>query len=139
MIIKQYDSSFEGALFDLMRREGEDWEAYYGKEGICKYRSAISSSLLYVALEGGELCGYCRCREDDGFGVYIYDLLVDRAHRGKGVGQLLMARVCADYPGAPTYVMSDVDVYYEEKLGYERAGSIFVVSPCAEGMSLPKA
>lgn len=72
------------------------------------------------------VCGYARCREDDGFGVYVYDLLVRKAYRGREIGKSLMERVCQDFPDQPVYVMSDVDSYYE-KLGYRREGSIFEV------------
>jgi ribosomal protein S18 acetylase RimI-like enzyme len=72
------------------------------------------------------VCGYARCREDDGFGVYIYDLLVRKTHRGKPIGKALMERVLNDFPNQPIYVMSDVDPYYE-KLGYRKVGSIFEI------------
>ena len=68
------------------------------------------------------MCGYARCREDDGFGVNIYDLLVRKTHRGKQIGKTLMERVFKDFPNQAIYVMSDVDPYYE-KLGYRREGS----------------
>jgi hypothetical protein len=72
------------------------------------------------------VCGYVRCREDDGFGVYIYDLLVRKTHRGKQIGKTLMEWVFKDFPNQTIYVMSDVDPYYE-KLGYRREGSIFKI------------
>ncbi|MGI6659235.1 MAG: GNAT family N-acetyltransferase [Dethiobacteraceae bacterium] len=67
-----------------------------------------------------------RCREDDGFGVYIYDLLVRKTHRGRQIGKSLIEWVCQNFQDQPVYVMSDVDRYYE-KLGYRREGSIFEV------------
>ena len=69
-----------------------------------------------------------RCREDEGFGLYVYDLLVRRSHRGRRLGRTLLEHVSAEFPDQPVYVMSDVDPYYE-KLGYRREGSVFVVSP----------
>lgn len=50
-----------------------------------------------------------RCREDDGFGVYIYDLFVRKSYRGREIGKSLMERLCQDFPEQPVYVMSDVD------------------------------
>jgi len=67
-----------------------------------------------------------RCRDDDGFGVYIYDLLVDQAYHGKEYGRLLMERICRDYPSDNVYVMGDVYPYYE-KPGYEVEGKIYKV------------
>lgn len=123
--IKQYAGQDERALFEMMEREGPEWEEYYSKRKD-EYKAALKSSITYVAYEGDALCGYCRCRDDGGFGIYICDLLVDKKHRGKRIGHTLMARVCADYPGNIVYVMSDVDEYYE-KQGYRREGTIFEV------------
>lgn len=82
---------------------------------IKKY-SKVDESLLFGLLVD----------EGDGFGVYIYDLLVRKSYRGRQLGKTLMERVCQDFPSQTIYVMSDVDPYYE-KLGYRREGSIFEV------------
>ena len=84
------------------------------------------NSICYLIFEDETLCGFARCRDDDGFGVYVYDLLVDRDYRGKGYGHMLIAQACKDFPDSTVYAMSDVDPYYE-KQGYERIGSIFRV------------
>lgn len=128
MIIKLYSQSDELALFRLIENEGAEWIEYFGEKGRDQYKKALEKSITYVLYEDDVLCGYCRCREDGGFGVYIYDLLVDKKYRGKKFGHSLMKRVCFDFPEEPVYVMSDVDQYYE-KQGYRREGSIFEVIP----------
>ncbi len=128
MEIRIYTKNDEANLFDMMREDGSDWECYWGESGIEKYKAALANSLTYVAYEGNELCGYARCRDDDGFGVYVYDLLVKKTYRGNSIGRMLMERVCTDFPNNEIYVMSDVDEYYK-KLGYRREGSIFEVTP----------
>lgn len=110
----------------MLKEEGIDWSEYYDDKGCARYVKALESGVAYVAYMDGVLCGYARCREDDGFGVYIYDLLVRKPFRGRRLGKALMDRVRGDYPDQPVYVMSDVDAYYE-KLGYRREGSIFEV------------
>ncbi|MDR2931874.1 MAG: GNAT family N-acetyltransferase [Oscillospiraceae bacterium] len=130
MTIRRYTKADEAALFTLLAAEGGEWIGYYGDENKDRYKRAVESSVTYLAFDEDVLCGYCRCRDDDGFGVYVYDLLVDRDYRGRHFGRLLMERVCADYPGDPVYVMSDVDAYYE-KQGYRREGSVFEVIPGA--------
>lgn len=127
MIIKCYTKDDESALFKLIKNAGEEWECYYGERNKEKYKIALKNSITYIAYENDVLCGYCRCRYDDGFGVYIYDLLVDKYYRGKQFGRLLMEQVYTDFPDDTVYVMSDVDKYYE-KQGYRREGSIFEVS-----------
>ncbi len=127
MKIRTYSRADEAYLFDMLRGEGSEWECYWGESEIEKYKTALANSITYLAYEDDELCGYARCRDDDGFGVYIYDLLVKKAYRGNSMGRLLMERVCADFPNHTVYVMSDVDGYYK-KLGYHREGSIFIVN-----------
>jgi ribosomal protein S18 acetylase RimI-like enzyme len=127
MEIKRYSKTDEPLLFDLLVDEGDEWSDYHGEAGRDKYVKALESSITYIACDKALVCGYVRCREDDGFGVYIYDLLVRKSYRGRNIGKSLMERVCRDFPGQPVYVMSDVDGYYE-KLGYRREGSIFEVS-----------
>lgn len=126
MEIRRYHKTDESLLFDLLMDEGEEWKGYHGPDARNQYIKALESSVTYVACEENLICGYTRCREDDGFGVYVYDLLVRKTHRGKQLGKSLMERVYKDYPHQAIYVMSDVDAYYE-KLGYEKEGSIFQV------------
>lgn len=126
MKIRPYSNEDEEQLFAMMIEEGPDWECYYGEKGKEKYIRALASSLTYVFYQENNLCGYVRCRDDDGFGVYIYDLLVRKSCRGQSIGQKLMEFVCAEFPEDRVYVMSDVDEYYR-KLGLRREGSIFEV------------
>ena len=128
MDIKKYTETDYPALLKLLTEQGEDWKEYWGASRE-KYEKALSFSTVYLLCEdNGELSGYIRCRDDDGFGVYIYDLLVKPSCRGAGLGRLLMEKVCEDNPDSTVYVMSDVDPYYN-KLGYKKAGSIFIVTP----------
>lgn len=126
MQIRRYLRADEAPLFDLLMDEGEEWSDYHGPAGRERYALALRSSITYIACDGPRVCGFVRCREDDGFGVYVYDLLVRKSHRGQGLGKKLMQQVCRDFPGQRVYVMSDVDAYYE-KLGYRKEGSIFEV------------
>ncbi|SBW00265.1 Acetyltransferase (GNAT) family protein [uncultured Eubacteriales bacterium] len=124
--IRRYSEDDESALFSLMKNEGAEWESYWREERRDRYKAALHSCIVYVAYENDILCGYCRCRDDDGYGIYVYDLLVDKHHRGKQIGRQLMAQVRKDFSNDTVYVMSDVDEYYE-KQGFRREGSIFEV------------
>ncbi|WP_313343155.1 GNAT family N-acetyltransferase [Sedimentibacter sp.] len=126
MIIKRYSTADEMPLFDMLKEEGDEWSDYHGAKGHAKYLRALESSVTYLAYDRSILCGYARCREDDGFGIYVYDLLVRKTYRGKQIGKMLMEQACKDFSDQSVYVMSDVDIYYE-KLGYRREGSIFEV------------
>lgn len=126
MEIKKYCKTDESRLFEMLVEEGPDWSDYHDLNNRDQYIQALASSITYVAYDELRVCGYIRCREDDGFGVYVYDLLVRKAYRGKQIGKKLMEWVCHEYPGQTVYVMSDVDAYYE-KLGYRKEGSIFEI------------
>ncbi len=126
MEIRKYAPGDEFRLFELMQEEGPDWQCYFRETAKEKYVQALERSITYIACKGAMLCGYVRCRDDDGFGIYVYDLLVKPTARGRGIGRKLMERVCADYPDDTVYVLSGVDKYYE-KLGYCREGSIYKV------------
>ena len=128
MVIRRYTPQDEAALFALLAEEGDDWYDYHGEENRPRYRQALAGSVVYLALENQVLCGFCRCREDFGFGVYVFDLLVRKDCRGKNIGGQLIAQVKSDFAGQTLYVNSDVDGYYQ-KLGYLKVGSIFEVMP----------
>lgn len=124
--IQRYSINDEHLLFHLIQQEGDEWRSYWDGSGREKYKKALKNSITYLLFEDEKLCGYARCRDDDGYGVYIYDLLVSKAFCGKEYGRMLMEQVCVDFPDDTVYVMSDVNPYYE-KLGYTKEGSIFVV------------
>ena len=125
-MIRKYTPEDADQLFAMIEREGEEWQAYWRGDGRAKYQKALDGSIVYLVFEGENLCGYARCRDDSGFGIWVCDLLVDQRHRGKEYGRLLMEEACRDFPDNIVYVMSDVHPYYE-KLGYEEIGKIFVV------------
>lgn len=126
MVIKIYDKNDEMGLLDLLYDEGEEWTDYHNQNGREKLIRALASSIAYLAYEGNIVIGYIRAREDDGFGVYIYDLLVRKSYRGHNIGKQLMEHIASKYLDQTIYVMSDVDNYYE-KVGYQRVGSIFEI------------
>jgi len=126
MIIKRYTSKDSDDLIALIEREGDEWKDYWYGGGRMKYQKALASSIVYLLFENETLCAYMRCRDDDGYGIYIYDLLVDKNYRGKEYGRLLMEKACTDFPGSCVYVMGDVYPYYD-KLGYDKEGAIYCV------------
>ncbi len=126
MNIQKLTNADDRALFEMLRKEGDDWACYHAGEAEARYRRALARSFTLVAYEDEILCGYIRVRDDDGFGVYVYDLLVDKDFRGRNIGKALVDAVCAAFPHDAVYVMSGADGYYE-KQGYCREGSIFSV------------
>lgn len=127
MEIRKYQrEKDEVKLMALLKKEGEAWSCYWQEEVSLKYKEALANSITYVAYEGDLLCGYCRALDDQGFYLYVCDLLVDIDHRKKAIGKQLIEKLKDGYPHQNIYIMSDVDQYYL-KQGYQLIGSIFEV------------
>ena len=125
MEIRKYTKQDEQQFFNLMEREGEEWIGCWGEAGKPEYLKALEADTTYVVICDDKLCGFVRYIGS--FTIYIDDLLVDKAYRGREFGRHLMEAVCKDHPNKEVYVMSDVDEYYS-KVGYEKAGTLFAVS-----------
>ena len=130
MQIRRYNKIIDEEKLIKMIEDEEGWD-YAEKGTVEKYKIALGSSVTYVAYDGDVLCGFSRSLDDYGFYIYVCDLLVVQASRGKGIGSKLMEYLYRDYPSHVVYVMSDVDDYYE-KIHYKRIGSIFEVPKTTE-------
>ena len=98
MYIQRFSAADETPLFAMLKEEGDSWRDYHGEHGRARYLRALQASITYLLYAENELCGYVRCHEDYGFGVYIHDLLVRKQFRGRQYGRLLMEQVCKDFP-----------------------------------------
>ena len=123
--IIEYTPENEQQLFDLIQSEGDEW-TYWQGDNRAKYIKALLTSVTYLLFENDVLCGYIRCRDDGGFGIYVYDLLVEKNHRGNDYGRLLLEHVILLYKNDTVYVLGDVYPYYEDKLSYEIAGKVYI-------------
>lgn len=126
MEIRKYVGSDDIGLFNMMLNEGTDWSCYYADDVIDKYKNALRNSITYVVIEDERICGYIRCKNDDGFGIYILDLLVNKDYRGRQFGRKLIEIICNLYPKDTVYVTSSADQYYE-KIGCRREGSVLEI------------
>ncbi len=108
MEIRRYNKlSDESKLMKMIDNE-DGWD--YANENIAeKYKAALESSITYVAYQEDTLCGYSRSLNDFGEYIFVCDLLVMPAFRGKETGKKLMECIHKDYPHQVVYVMSDVD------------------------------
>lgn len=125
MQIRKYNKLIDESKLMKMIEDEEGWD-YASKTLAEKYKAALQTSITYVAFQDDEICGYSRSLDDFGEYIYVCDLLVKPAYRGKEIGRKLMECIYSDYPDQVVYVMSDVDGYYN-KIGYKRIGSIFEV------------
>ncbi len=127
MEIRRYTQADEAALMALIEGEGEDWACYWAPDAAENYKRLLMRSITYVAYEEGVLCGYSRAYMDGDLYIFVLDLLVTKAYRGRETGRQLMEQLYRDYTRHTVYVLSGVDGYYS-KLGYQKEGSIYAVN-----------
>lgn len=127
MEIRKLTEQDQPLLLDLLKSAGSDWAVYSQPEFWPKYLLALTASVTYIVIADNHCIAYIRCRDDAGFGIYIYDLLVSPAARGQQIGKTLISYVKDQFPHSDIYVMSDVDDYYT-KMGYKKIGSIFQIN-----------
>ena len=126
MEIRKYKKEDENKVMEIIKKEGKEWECYSRVDVQDKYKKALKNSITYVAYKDDELCGYSRSLDDNGFFIYVCDLLVSPEFRGEDIGRELMECIYNDYPNVVVYVLSDVDEYYK-KQGYTVEGTVFEV------------
>lgn len=125
MLIRRYNKHTDESNLMKMIEAEEGWD-YNNANLAGKYKKALETSITYVAYLDDVLCGYSRSLNDFDEYIYVCDLLVMPAYRGKEIGRKLMECLYNDYPNQIVYVMSDVDGYYR-KINYKKIGSIFEV------------
>ena len=125
MEIRYYKESDESALLKLLSKD-EEWVCYSSPIYWNDYKIAINQSSVLLLFDGDEVAAFLRYKMDGSFGVYIYDLLVDKKKRGNNYGQCLIDRVGKNHPHDDIYVMSDNNGYYR-KLEYKPIGTIFQI------------
>lgn len=123
--IIKYNKTFEDELMSLIKKEGDDWAIYWTEPNASKYRESLSTSITYLALADGKVCGYSRSLKDALF-IYVCDLLVSKSFRGNGLGKKLMDCLTEEYPELPVYIMSGNDEYYK-KINCKKEGSIYLL------------
>jgi predicted N-acetyltransferase YhbS len=133
MFIRKYESCDFDKVMEIIALEGEEWYDYSASENKDKYRKALDNSIVYVAFEDNEVCGFARFINDNDLLMILSDLLVTPKFRGNGIGHKLMESVYDDYPQLTAYAMSDVDEYYA-KQGYQKVGSIFKIPTQSENI-----
>jgi len=121
--IKTYEpANHYQQLKALIASEGAEWADYLNDS----YKAALATSVTYVAIADGILCGYSRSIKDHQLYLWVIDLLVHKDYRGHHLGSGLLEVLLQAYPDYEVYVMSDADGYYD-KLGYKQEGSIYRV------------
>ncbi len=114
---RTFGSELLDEVIDLY--SAESWNAYLNDDA--KLKRAFDNSLYTLgAFSGGRLIGFARCVGDGEHVVLVQDLIVDSAHRGKGIGRTLFSSVSERF--AETRMFTVVtDVQNDRACGFYRS------------------
>ena len=90
----------------------------------------LHSTVVVSAWEGNRLVGCCRALSDTLFRSVLYDVAVERAHQGHGIGTELVVRCMAHYPNTQWLVATRDAAEFYERLGFVRDADTFLSVPC---------
>lgn len=97
----------------------ERWAYAEDEQRTWRALTAPGSQTLAATAAGGELLGLAQTMSDGEIQTFLAILIVAQAHRGRGVGQALVAAVLRRSPGIRLDLISEADGFYE-KLGFTR-------------------
>lgn len=105
-------------------------QSYWANERSLKdIKTSLRHSLCYGVFIDGVQVGFSRVVTDYSTSYYLCDVIVDKDHRGKGVGKVLMEAVANDKRlkgQLGILVTRDAHGLYE-KYGYVRDGDRFMI------------
>lgn len=106
------------------------WAKHYTMETI---RGILANSLCMGVYHAGVQVGFARCVTDHTTVFYLEDVVIDPAHRGRGVGKMLVGTILAQEPVCRLkgILVTDDAFSLYEPFGFERDREIFMkkVSP----------
>lgn len=137
-LYNEMDCAYTGYTFDttLIDRE-RVWEllrdTYWGhrrtREGV--YQQCDEAMLTVAYLEEGRLLGYARLARVDRRTGFLYDVIIDADHRGKGIGKGMMERLMAQVQPLERILLDTRDAMgLYQRYGFE------VISVSDEGSSM---
>ena len=119
VLYKEFSTELLETVKELFQEEG--WSAYLRDDD--KLVRAFQNSLYILgAFEDDKLIGFVRCVGDGEHILLVQDLIIDRKHRGQGIGTSLFKRVWDKYADVRMFQVT-TDLHDEvDNLFYQSRG-----------------
>ena len=120
MIIRPASTNDFQAIYALYQTE--KWMSFTEE----KVTSLFSTNLSHyvVVEENQKILGFARYLTDEVMTTFLAEIIIDKAYRGKGLGQQLIEEIHKKYPLTRIELISEVDGFYQT-VGFKPVGTGF--------------
>ena len=120
MIIRPASTNDFQAIYALY--QNEKWMSFTEE----KVTSLFSTKLSHyvVVEENQKILGFARYLTDEVMTTFLAEIIIDKSHRRKGMGQQLIEEIHKKYPLTRIELISEVDGFYQT-VGFKPVGTGF--------------
>ena len=120
MIIRPASTKDCQAIYALY--QNEKWISFTEE----KVTSLFSTNLShYLVVEGNQkILGFARYLTDEVMTTFLAEIIIDKSHRRKGLGQQLIEEIHKKYPLTRIELISEADGFYQA-VGFKPVGTGF--------------
>ena len=120
MIIRPASTKDCQAIYSLY--QNEKWISFTEEKVTSLFSTNLSHYL--VVEENQKILGFARYLTDEVMTTFLAEIIIDKAYRGKGLGQQLIEEIHKKYPLTRIELISEVDGFYQT-VGFKPVGTGF--------------
>ena len=120
MIIRPASTKDCQAIYSLY--QNEKWLSFTEEKVTSLFSTNLSHYL--VVEENQKILGFARYLTDEVMTTFLAEIIIDKAYRGKGLGQQLIEEIHKKYPLTRIELISEVDGFYQT-VGFKPVGTGF--------------
>jgi len=120
MIIRPASTKDFQAIYALY--QNEKWISFTEEKVTSLFSTNLSHYL--VVEENQKILGFARYLTDEVMTTFLAEIIIDKPHRGKGLGQQLIEEIHKKYPLTRIELISEVDGFYQT-VGFKPVGTGF--------------
>ena len=120
MIIRPASTKDFQAIYALY--QNEKWISFTEEKVTSLFSTNLSHYL--VVEENQKILGFARYLTDEVMTTFLAEIIIDKPHRGKGLGQQLIEEIHKKYPLTRIELISKVDGFYQT-VGFKPVGTGF--------------